>query len=170
MTSSRCASAALKECRRSTRVFNNAGVARAPPLARDQVWKWVLDVDLNGVIYGLNAFVPVFMEQERGGHVVNTASLAGLGGARAWTLLRGQVRRRGAFGVVFFQELLLMGSNVGVSVLCPGFVKTRIHESHAQHASRTRQLQRRPDLGGDSRHGRGRGERGHRRGRLSPRP
>ena len=43
------------------------------------VWKWVLDVDLFGVIYGVNAFVPLFVEQNEG-HVINTASLAGLSG------------------------------------------------------------------------------------------
>jgi short-subunit dehydrogenase len=88
----------------------------------------VMAVNVGGVVNGLNAFVPHFLEQNEG-HVVNTASLAGLGG----------VPYTGAycaskFAVVglsesLFQELAILGKNVHVSVLCPGFVRTRIHES-----------------------------------------
>jgi len=77
--------AALKEFGAAHVVFNNAGVAAGATIGTPtKVWKWVLDVDLNGVIYGLNAFVPRFMEQNEG-HVVNTAYRWPVSAAlRAW--------------------------------------------------------------------------------------
>jgi len=121
--------AALKEFGGAHVIFNNAGVAAGPTIGTPtNVWQWVIDVDLMGVVYGMNTFVPLFLEQNEG-HVVNTASLAGLGG----------VPGMGAycaakFAVVgmtesLFHELRNRGVNVGASALCPGFVKTRIHES-----------------------------------------
>jgi NAD(P)-dependent dehydrogenase (short-subunit alcohol dehydrogenase family) len=110
-------------------IFNNAGVASGAAIGTPtKVWKWVIDVDLFGVVYGINAFLPLFLEQNEG-HVVNTASLAGLGGAPGMGPYCAA-----KFAVVgltesLFHELAMSGSNVGVSVLCPGFVRTRIHES-----------------------------------------
>lgn len=110
-------------------VFNNAGVASGAAIGTPtKVWKWVIDVDLFGVIYGINAFLPLFLEQNEG-HVINTASLAGLGGPPGMGPYCAA-----KFAVVgltesLFHELAMSGSNVGVSVLCPGFVRTRIHES-----------------------------------------
>jgi NAD(P)-dependent dehydrogenase (short-subunit alcohol dehydrogenase family) len=110
-------------------VFNNAGVASGATIGTPtDVWKWVIDVDLFGVIYGINAFLPLFLEQNEG-HVVNTASLAGLGGAPGMGPYCAAKFAVVGLSESLFQELALTGSNVGVSVLCPGFVKTRIHES-----------------------------------------
>jgi NAD(P)-dependent dehydrogenase (short-subunit alcohol dehydrogenase family) len=121
--------AALSEFGAVHVVFNNAGVASGAAIGTPtKVWKWVIDVDLFGVIYGINAFLPLFLEQNEG-HVINTASLAGLGGAPGMGPYCAA-----KFAVVgltesLFHELAMSGSNVGVSVLCPGFVRTRIHES-----------------------------------------
>lgn len=121
--------AALKEFGGAHVVFNNAGVAAGAAIGTPtSVWKWVLDVDLYGVIYGINAFMPLFLEQNEG-HVVNTASLAGLGGAPGMGPYCAAKFAVVGLSESLFQELLLAGSDVGVSVLCPGFVKTRIHES-----------------------------------------
>jgi NAD(P)-dependent dehydrogenase (short-subunit alcohol dehydrogenase family) len=110
-------------------VFNNAGVASGATIGTPtEVWKWVIDVDLYGVIYGINAFLPLFLEQDEG-HVVNTASLAGLGGAPGMGPYCAAKFAVVGLSESLFQELALTGSKVGVSVLCPGFVKTRIHES-----------------------------------------
>lgn len=110
-------------------VFNNAGVASGAAIGTPtDVWKWVIDVDLYGVIYGINAFLPLFLEQNEG-HVVNTASLAGLGGAPGMGPYCAAKFAVVGLSESLFHELALMGSQVGVSVLCPGFVKTRIHES-----------------------------------------
>ncbi len=110
-------------------IFNNAGVSAGATIGTpNEVWKWVLDVDLFGVIYGVNAFVPLLIEQDEG-HVVNTASLAGLSGFPGMGPYC--TAKMAVVGLTesLFHELALRGSNVGVSVLCPGFVRTRIHES-----------------------------------------
>jgi NAD(P)-dependent dehydrogenase (short-subunit alcohol dehydrogenase family) len=121
--------AALAEFSAAHVVFNNAGVAAGATVGTPTtVWKWVIDVDLFGVIYGLNAFVPLFMEQNEG-HVVNTASLAGLGGAPGMGPYCAAKFAVVGLSESLFQELLMLNSSVGVSVLCPGFVRTRIHES-----------------------------------------
>jgi NAD(P)-dependent dehydrogenase (short-subunit alcohol dehydrogenase family) len=121
--------AALSEFGAVHVVFNNAGVASGATIGTPtDVWKWVIDVDLFGVIYGINAFLPLFLEQNEG-HVVNTASLAGLGGAPGMGPYCAAKFAVVGLSESLFHELALMGSQVGVSVLCPGFVKTRIHES-----------------------------------------
>jgi NAD(P)-dependent dehydrogenase (short-subunit alcohol dehydrogenase family) len=121
--------AALTEFGGAHVIFNNAGVAGGAAIGTPtSVWKWVIDVDLYGVIYGINAFVPLFLEQNEG-HVINTASLAGLGGAPGMGPYCAAKFAVVGLSESLFQELLLSGKDVGVSVLCPGFVKTRIHES-----------------------------------------
>jgi NAD(P)-dependent dehydrogenase (short-subunit alcohol dehydrogenase family) len=108
-------------------VCNNAGVvgysiARSPI----ELWEWVVGVNLFGVINGCNVFLPILLEQDDG-HVVNTASMAGLQG---FGLLGVYCTTK--FAVVGLSESLsqeLEGTNVGVSVVCPGFVQTKIGES-----------------------------------------
>ena len=111
-------------------VCNNAGVGGGGPLEglTDNDWQWVLGVNLWGVIHGIRTFLPV-LKEHGDGHVVNTASVAGLFAAPymgPYTVSK--------FGVValsetLFHELRMSGSTVGVSVLCPAWVRTRIHES-----------------------------------------
>jgi NAD(P)-dependent dehydrogenase (short-subunit alcohol dehydrogenase family) len=92
-------------------------------------WRWVLGVDLWSVIFAVRAFVPRMREQAEGGHIVNTASMAGLlafPNLAAYSVAKS--------GVVSLSEALQLdleaeGSNIGVSVLCPGFIATRITES-----------------------------------------
>src|SRR5262245_21844242 len=111
-------------------VCNNAGVAGGSVIDSPiEAWRWVLGVNLWGVIHGCHTFLPLLLEQDEG-HVVNTASIAGLAGAAGLG-----VYCTTKFGVVglsdsLFQDLAARESNVGVSVLCPGFVNTRIFESH----------------------------------------
>ena len=110
-------------------VCNNAGVAggsitTAPP----EVWDWVLGVNLFGVIHGCSTFLPILLEQDVG-HIVNTASIAGLGGVGAFG-----VYCTSKFAVVglsesLHHELAALGSAVKVSVLCPGFLNTNIYSS-----------------------------------------
>jgi NAD(P)-dependent dehydrogenase (short-subunit alcohol dehydrogenase family) len=121
--------AALSEFGAVHVVFNNAGVASGAAIGTPtKVWKWVIDVDLFGVVYGINAFLPLFLEQNEG-HVINTASLAGLGGAPGMGPYCAAKFAVVGLSESIFHELALSGSHVGVSVLCPGFVRTRIHES-----------------------------------------
>ena len=112
-------------------VHNNAGVAAGGlmwelPLAD---WKWVLGVNLWGVIHGVRTFVPLMLAQGDEGHVVNTASLAGL----TSTPFLGpySVSKHGVVTLseTLLKELAMQGAKVKVSVLCPGLVRTRIGES-----------------------------------------
>ncbi len=116
-------------------VCNNAGVsaAAAPWALSTGEWKWVLDVNLWGVIHGTRTFVPRFLEQGEG-HVVNTASLAGLitGVLSAYSVTKHAVV---ALSESTYISLRMAGADVGVSVLCPGFVRTRIWESERNRPS-----------------------------------
>jgi len=112
-------------------LFNNAGVAVAGPTwsATLADWKWVLDVNLMGVVHGIHSFVPRMLKQGGEAHVVNTASVAGLisvPGSSVYCVSK--------HGVVTLSECLhhdlqLAGAPIGVSVLCPAFVNTGIAES-----------------------------------------
>jgi len=110
-------------------VCNNAGVAGGSVIDSPiEMWRWVLGVNLWGVIHGCHVFLPDLLEQDEG-HIVNTASIAGLGGAAGLG-----VYCTSKFAVVGLSEslhhdLAARDSHVGVSVLCPGFVNTRIFES-----------------------------------------
>ena len=111
-------------------VHNNAGVAVGGPLwtVSEADWNWILGVNLWGVIHGIRAFVPVLLEQGEG-HVVNTASLAGLtspGMLGPYNVTKHSVV---TMSETLYRDLNLIGSRVGVSVLCPGFVRTGIAES-----------------------------------------
>jgi NAD(P)-dependent dehydrogenase (short-subunit alcohol dehydrogenase family) len=111
-------------------VHNNAGVAVGGPLwtVTEADWEWVLGVNLWGVIHGIRAFVPVLLEQGEG-HVVNTASLAGLtspGLLGPYNVTKHAVV---TMSETLYRDLRAFASPVGVSVLCPGFVQTRIAES-----------------------------------------
>ena len=112
-------------------VCNNAGIGPFAPIAsltRDD-WEWIVGVNLWGVIHGVTTFLPILERNADGGHIVNTASMAGLA----------PVPRIGAYcvtkyGVVALTETLALeleqaGSGVGVTVLCPGPVRTNIKAS-----------------------------------------
>ncbi|MEQ9519490.1 MAG: SDR family NAD(P)-dependent oxidoreductase [Parvibaculum sp.] len=110
-------------------VCNNAGVGVGGPIedVRPRDWDWIIDVNLKGVVYGTEVFVPIMRAQGEGGHFVNTASMAGMvspAGMEPYNATK--------FAVVAMSEGWhgqLADEGIGVSVLCPGFVKTRIHES-----------------------------------------
>lgn len=106
---------------------NNAGVAgKGDPWSGPiSSWDWVIGINLYGVIHGIRAFLPIMQDQGEG-HIVNTASMAGLvalPGAAAYNATKTAVV---AISEGLFLELKGLGSPVGVSVLCPGFVKTNL--------------------------------------------
>jgi len=110
---------------------NNAGVMVNKPLLEleEADWRWLLDVNLMGVVHGIGVFVPRMQAQGGEAHVVNTASMAGL---QAFAALGLGAYSATKFAVVAVSEILsqeLEGTPIGVSVLCPGAVVTRIHES-----------------------------------------
>jgi NAD(P)-dependent dehydrogenase (short-subunit alcohol dehydrogenase family) len=110
-------------------VCNNAGVALWGGLesVSHQDWEWAMGVNLWGVIHGVEAFVPRMVAQKQPGHVVNTASMAGLIASQGLG-----VYNTTKYAVVGLAETLqkdLRGHDIGVSVLCPMGVNTRIRQS-----------------------------------------
>ncbi len=111
-------------------VCNNAGVAGAWGRIWENTlddWNWIMGVNLWGVIHGVRTFLPIMLEQGEEGHVVNTASLAGL------------MPGRGIYGVTkqavvalsesLYNDLKMAEAKIGVSVLCPGWVDTNIADA-----------------------------------------
>jgi NAD(P)-dependent dehydrogenase (short-subunit alcohol dehydrogenase family) len=110
-------------------VCNNAGVAGSGGIDNISVesWRWVLDVNLMGVLHGVRTFLPHIRGHGEGGHFVNTASMAGMLGGLGFSAYTAS-----KFAVVGMSEGLAMQVKplgIGVTVLCPGFVRTRIGES-----------------------------------------
>jgi len=112
-------------------VCNNAGVGSVATIAEATLadWRWMIDVNLYGVIHGTTTFLPILKRNAAGGHFVNTSSLGGL--ATMPTLGLYSVTKFGvvALSEVLAQELAAEGSKVGVTVLCPGTVSTNIKAS-----------------------------------------
>jgi NAD(P)-dependent dehydrogenase (short-subunit alcohol dehydrogenase family) len=112
-------------------LFNNAGVAVTGPAwsAPLEDWKWVLDINLMGVVHGIRAFVPRMLEQGTEGHVVNTASVAGflsLPGSAVYCVSKHAVV---TLSECLLHDLKVAQAKIGVSVLCPAFVNTGIADS-----------------------------------------
>jgi NAD(P)-dependent dehydrogenase (short-subunit alcohol dehydrogenase family) len=109
---------------------NNAGVGAGglsweAPL---DTWEWVLGANLWGVIHGMRSFVPILMRQPEA-HVVNTASVAGLVAGPFMGPYNASKHAVVALSETLYHEMALMAPHVHVSVLCPGWVQTRIAES-----------------------------------------
>jgi NAD(P)-dependent dehydrogenase (short-subunit alcohol dehydrogenase family) len=111
-------------------VHNNAGIGLGGPIweVSEEDWRWILGVNLWGVIHGVAAFTPLLMEQGEG-HIVNTASVAGLIAAPFLGPYNATKQAVVAVSETLFKDLQAVGAPIGVSVLCPGFVQTRIAES-----------------------------------------
>jgi NAD(P)-dependent dehydrogenase (short-subunit alcohol dehydrogenase family) len=110
-------------------VCNNAGVGGGGIVdAPLELWEWVIGVNLLGVVHGVHTFLPLLMEQDEG-HIVNTASLAGLGGVAGLGIYCTTKFAVVGLSESLHHDLAARSSAVGVSVLCPGFVQTRIGES-----------------------------------------
>ncbi len=110
-------------------LFNNAGIAGVGDAWSGdlELWRRVVDINLFGVVHGIRSFLPIMTEQGLG-HIVNTASMAGLvalPGAAPYNATKHAVV---AISEGLYLELGATGSPVGVSVLCPGFVKTDLME------------------------------------------
>jgi NAD(P)-dependent dehydrogenase (short-subunit alcohol dehydrogenase family) len=123
------AEAALRKFGAVHVVCNNAGVATFGPLAQatHADWEFTMGVNFWGVVHGVQAFVPRLIAQKQGGHVLNTASMAGLVGMD-WL----GVYCASKFAVVGLTESLhreLRAHDIGCSVLCPMVVATNINDN-----------------------------------------
>jgi NAD(P)-dependent dehydrogenase (short-subunit alcohol dehydrogenase family) len=108
-------------------VCNNAGGGSGIDNISLETWRWVLDVNLLGVVHGIRTFLPHMRAHGEGGHIVNTASMAGMNSGLGFSPYSAS-----KFAVVNISEGLakqLAPLGIGVTVLCPGFVRTRIWES-----------------------------------------
>ncbi len=109
--------------------INNAGVGASGSAedTSEKNWRWTIDVNMWGVVWGLQAFMPLIKEHGEGGHVVNTASMAGM---FSWKEL--SAYNASKYAVVAMSETAMAehtDDNIGVSVLCPGVVNTNLGTS-----------------------------------------
>jgi NAD(P)-dependent dehydrogenase (short-subunit alcohol dehydrogenase family) len=120
---------------------NNAGVVPAGrhlPVWEQPLedWRWSLDVNLMGVIHGMRSFVPRMLAQDTPAHIVNTASVAGFlsgSGSTAYSAAKHAVVRASE---ALYAGLRERGAPIGVTILCPGLVATRIYESERNRPER----------------------------------
>lgn len=120
-------------------IVNNAGVGLEGPLSKATYddWDFGVSVNLGGVINGIQTFVPRIKKHGEGGHIVNTASLAALVHMPAFMAIYAATKA----AVVALSEAIqdeLAQDNIGVTVLCPGPIKSNIHEAAKNRPERFR--------------------------------
>jgi len=108
-------------------VVNNAGVPAIGILEKIPLedWRWVIDINLMGVVHGCKAFIPIFKSQGAG-HIVNIASSAGI--ASLSEMAPYNVTKAGVISLSETLKMELYGENIGVSVVCPTYFKTNLME------------------------------------------
>jgi NAD(P)-dependent dehydrogenase (short-subunit alcohol dehydrogenase family) len=122
------ARAAVSRFERVHIVCNNAGVGGGGLIGDQHLvdWRWVINVNLWGVIHGVQAFLPLLQAHGEDAHIVNTASVAGLVAGPGLGPYNASKFAVVAISETLHHELALAGSKVGVTVLCPGTVRTNI--------------------------------------------
>jgi NAD(P)-dependent dehydrogenase (short-subunit alcohol dehydrogenase family) len=132
-------------------VFNNAGVGHGGLIwehsAKD--WEWVLGVNVMGVAHGVRVFTPLMLaaakaDAEYEGHIVNTASMAGLLNAPNMGVYNVSKHAVVSLSETLYQDLALVSDQVAASVLCPFFVPTGINASHRNRPSEMSNVGARP--------------------------
>jgi NAD(P)-dependent dehydrogenase (short-subunit alcohol dehydrogenase family) len=136
----RAAAATIKAFGKVHLVCNNAGVSVFGPMDKTTVddWRWMLGVNLDGVINGVQTFTPLLKAHGEGGHIVNTASMAGILVGPGMGLY--STSKFAVMGLTLSLRYDLAPHSIGVSVLCPGFVRSNIHEavlSRPKHLTET---------------------------------
>ena len=112
-------------------LVNNAGVMTAGSIwqAPAEDWDWMFAVNVKGVVHGIRAFVPTMIKQGVEGHVVNTASLAGLVSPPMLGAYTASKHAVVSLSECLYHELKQAGAPIGVSVLCPAYVQTGIADA-----------------------------------------
>ena len=118
-------------------VFNNAGVGAGGLVWENTLadWEWVIGVNVMGVAHGVRVFTPMMLDAAKKdptyqGHIVNTASMAGLLNAPNMGIYNVSKHAVVALSETLYQDLALVTDQIGASVLCPFFVPTGINQSH----------------------------------------
>ena len=126
-------------------VFNNAGVGSGGLIWENSVkdWEWVLGVNVMGVAHGVRVFTPMMLEAAKQdaawqGHIVNTASMAGLLNAPNMGVYNVSKHAVVSLSETLYQDLSLVTDQISASVLCPFFVATGISQSHRNRPSELR--------------------------------
>ena len=119
-------------------LVNNAGVGGAGPYGAwtDKGWDWTIGVNLMAVVWGIEIFGPLLEQHGEGGHIVSTASIAGLISHDSTPY---NVTKYGVVGLSEGLRFELAPRGIGVSVLCPGFIRTHIIDSRRNLPPRFRQ-------------------------------
>ncbi len=131
-------------------LFNNAGVqgGEFASIWKNTIadWEWALGVNLWGVIHGIRIFVPIMLRQGTECHIVNTSSLSGIIAGPGLGVYR--VTKHGVFSLseTLFHELSRKESQIGVSVLAPYFVSTRVADSDRNRPSDAGVIRRKKEL------------------------
>ena len=126
-------------------IFNNAGVGSGGLIWENSVkdWEWVLGVNVMGVAHGVRIFTPMMLAAAKQdsswqGHIVNTASMAGLLNAPNMGVYNVSKHAVVSLSETLYQDLSLVTNQIGASVLCPFFVSTGISQSHRNRPSELR--------------------------------
>ena len=126
-------------------VFNNAGVGSGGLIWENSVkdWEWVLGVNVMGVAHGVRVFTPMMLDAAKKdkawqGHIVNTASMAGLLNAPNMGVYNVSKHAVVSLSETLYQDLSLVTDQIGASVLCPFFVTTGISQSHRNRPTELR--------------------------------
>ena len=132
-------------------VFNNAGVGAGGLIWEHSLkdWEWVVGVNLMGVAHGVRVFTPMMVEAAKTdpsyeGHIVNTASMAGLLNAPNMGVYNVTKHAVVAMSETLYQDLRLVTDQIGASVLCPFFVPTGIHQSQRNRPAEMQESDVRP--------------------------
>jgi len=126
------ADAAIEQFGQVHLLFNNAGVASGGLLweSTDADWQWVMGANVWSVIHAVRIFTPLMLAHGEAGHIVNTASAAGLLSAPNMGIYNVSKHAVVALSETLYHDLALVQAKIGVSVLCPAFVPTGIAHSH----------------------------------------
>ena len=132
-------------------VFNNAGIGAGGLIWENTLkdWEWVLGVNVMGVVHGVRVFTPMMLEAAKRdpayeGHIVNTASMAGLLNAPNMGVYNVSKHAVVALSETLYQDLRLVTAQIGASVLCPFFVPTGITESDRNRPDTLRDVSTKP--------------------------
>jgi NAD(P)-dependent dehydrogenase (short-subunit alcohol dehydrogenase family) len=124
----RCAAAVYERFGAAHLLFNNAGVFTGGPMwtAPTREWRWCFEVNVMGVVHGLRSFIPRMLKAGEPAHIVNTASVGGLTSPPHYSVYSASKHAVVALSECLYHDLREVTDQIGVSVLCPAFVKTAI--------------------------------------------